>query len=110
MQEGRRYIVAIADASFCGVGWNHAMSGIVKQQTRQQVVRLVPYNGAVGPLGKGFLPDRVKQCAIHYRRLLTRQDLMLVFDLADIEVIDQHIIQRATTEWDPAACRTRRKL
>src|ERR1700737_2743439 len=30
MQERRRHVVAIADASFCGVGWNHAMPGIVK--------------------------------------------------------------------------------
>jgi hypothetical protein len=39
--------------------------------------------GAVGPLGEGFLPDRVKQRAIHDRRLLTlpgplNRDLSLV--------------------------------
>src|ERR1700737_2121522 len=37
MQAWRRHVVAIADASFCGVGWNHAMPGIVKQQSCQQV-------------------------------------------------------------------------
>src|ERR1700693_3921092 len=62
---------------------------------------------AVGPLGEGFLPDRLKQRAIHDWRLLTRQDLILVFDLADIEVIAQQVVQRAAAERDPAARRTR---
>ena len=61
--------------------------------------------GAVGPLGEGFLPDRLKQRAIHDRRLLARQDLILVFDLADIEVIAQHVVQRTAAERDAAAGR-----
>src|SRR6266404_385141 len=98
MQERRRDVVAIADASFRGVGWNHTMAGIIEQQPCQQIVRLATYDGAVGPLGEGFLSDRVKQRAIHDRRLLARQDLVLVFDLTDIEVITQQIVQRAMAE------------
>src|SRR6266478_6469652 len=109
MQERRRDVVAIADASFRGVGWNHTMAGIIEQQPCQQIVRLATYDGAVGPLGEGFLSDRVKQRAIHDRRLLARQDLVLVFDLTDIEVITQQIVQRATAERDAAARRTRRE-
>ena len=81
------------------------MAGIVEQQSRQQVIGFVAYDGAVRPLGEGFLPDRLKQRAIHDRRLLAGQDLILVFDLADIEVIAQQIVQRATAERDPAARR-----
>ena len=66
---------------------------------------LVACGCAVGPLGEGFLPHRVKQRAMHDRRLLTWQDLILVFDLADIEVVAQQVVQRAAPERDPAARR-----
>ena len=82
------------------------MAGIVKQQSRQQVVGFVPYDRAVRPLGEGFLPDGLKQRPIHDRRLLARQDLILVFDLTDIEVIAQHVVQRTTAERDAAASDT----
>src|SRR6266404_2198958 len=109
MQERRRHVVAIADASFCGVGWDHAVAGVVEQQSCQQVVGLVAYDGAVGPLGERFLPGCVKQRAVHDRRLLARQDLILIFDLADIEVVSQQIVQRATAERDATARRARRE-
>ncbi len=57
MQERRRYVVSIADACFCGVGCDHAMAGIVEQQSCQEVVGLIAYDGTVGPLGERFLPD-----------------------------------------------------
>jgi len=86
------------------------VAGIIKQQTRQQVVGLVAHDGAVGPLGEGFLPDRIKQRAIHDRRLLAGQNLILEFDLSNIEVVSQHVVQRATAERDPAARRPRGEL
>jgi len=89
MQERCRHVIAIADAGFGGVGRNHTMAGIVEQQPCQQVVGLAAYDGAVGPLGKCLLADCLKQRAIHDRRLPARQDLVFVFDLADIEVITQ---------------------
>ena len=70
------------------------------------MIRFVAHDGAVGPLGEGFLPDCVKQRAIHDWRLFAGQDLILVFDLADIEGIAQQIVQRAAAERDPAARRT----
>src|SRR5258708_5390283 len=73
----------------------------------QQVVGLVAYDDAVGPLGERFLPDCLKQPAVHDRWLLAGQDLILVFDLADIEVIAQQVIQSAAPEQDAAARRPR---
>ena len=105
----RRHVVAIADASFCGVSCDHAMAGVVEQQFCQQVLGFVADDGAVGPLGEGFLPDCVKQRVIHNWGLLAGQDLILVFDLADIEVVAQQVIQRAATERDATARRARRE-
>jgi hypothetical protein len=50
-----------------------------------------------------LLLDRIEQGALHDRRLLTRQDVALVFDLADIKPIAQEIEQRSPLEWDAAA-------
>src|SRR5260221_899466 len=85
------------------------MAGIIEQQPCQQLIGFVAHDGAVGLLGEVFLPDWVKQRAIHDRRLLARQDLILVFDLADIEVVTQQIVQRATAERDATARRARRE-
>src|ERR1700745_578641 len=70
----------------------------------------VAYDRAMGPLGEGFLADGLKQRAIHDRRLLAGQDLVLVFDLANIKVIAQQIVQRATAERDPATRSSRGEL
>jgi len=44
------------------MGRNHAMPGIVTQQSSQQVVGLITYDGRGGTIGRGiFLPDRLKQ-------------------------------------------------
>src|SRR3984893_16111585 len=91
MQKWGRRVVAVEDAGACCLGRGRAMAG------------LVAYDGAVGPLGEGFLPDCLKEGAIHDRRLLARQDLILVFDLTDIEMIAQHVVQRAAAERDAAA-------
>src|SRR5882762_3936451 len=45
---------------------------------------------------RDFCRTCLKQRTVHNRRLLARQDLILVFDLADIEVVAQQIVQRAT--------------
>ena len=79
------------------------MAGIVEQQPCQQMLSLVACGGAVGPLGEGLLPYRLEEDAIHDRRLLARKDFVLLFYLADIEVIAQHAVQRTTAERDAAA-------
>src|SRR5258708_27426768 len=74
------------------------------------MIGFVAADGAMRPLGKCLLSDRIKQRAIHDGRLPARQDLILVFDLADIEVVAQQVVQRATTERDATARRARREL
>src|SRR6266478_2727867 len=64
------------------------------------MVGFVTNDGAVRPLSEGFLPDCLEQRAIHDRGLLARQDLILVFDLAKVEVMAQHVVQRAAAERD----------
>src|SRR4051794_20871705 len=67
------------------------------------MVGFVANEGAVRPLSKGSLPNCVKQRAIHDRRLLAWQDLIFVFDLANIEVIAEQVVQCAPTERDSTA-------
>src|SRR6266850_4286485 len=74
------------------------------------MVGLAAHDGAVRPLGKRFLPNRFKQRTIYDRRLLTWQDLILVFDLADIEVVAQQVVQRAAAERNATACLARRQV
>jgi hypothetical protein len=73
------------------------------------LIGLVADYRAVRPLGEGFLSDSLKQGPIHDRRLLARQDLILVFDLADIEAVAQEVIQGTPAERDSAAGRSRRE-
>src|SRR6266481_7956524 len=81
----QRDIVAIADSSFGGVGRDHAVPGIVEQQAGQEMVGFGFGVISVGPLVGELLLNSIKKLPIHDRRLLTGQDLALVFDLADIE-------------------------
>src|SRR5258708_1915281 len=57
MQKRRRYVVAIAHASFCSVSCDHTMAGVIEQQSCQQVIRFVARDSTVGPLSEGLLPD-----------------------------------------------------
>jgi hypothetical protein len=41
MQERRRHVIAIADASFCGMGRHHSMAGVIEQQPCQQMSDLL---------------------------------------------------------------------
>ena len=50
-----------------------------------------------------LLLDRIKQGALHDRRLLAGRDLALISDLADIEPVAQKVEQRPPLEWDATA-------
>ena len=100
MQVRKRDVIAIADARFGGVGRNHAMTDIVEQKSGQQMVARVPRRGSSSPMIRELLLDRIKQRAIHDRRLFAGQDLVFVFDLTDIKTIAQQVEQRATAEGD----------
>ena len=74
------------------------------------MVGFVANDGAVRPLSEGFLPDRLEQRAVHDWGLLARQDLILVFDLPNIEVIAKQVVECTATERDATARRARREL
>src|SRR5258705_838284 len=87
----QRDVVAIADSSFGGVGWDHAVAGIVVQQARQELVGFGFGLISVRPLIGELLLNCIKELPIHDRWLLTGQDFTLVFDLADIEPVAYQI-------------------
>src|SRR4051812_36094479 len=66
------------------------------------MVGFAAHDGAVRPLSEGFLPDCLEQRAVDDGRLLARQDLIFVFDLADVEVIAEQVVKRAAAERDTA--------
>jgi hypothetical protein len=79
--------MAIADSSFSGVGWDHAVARIVVQQADQEMVGFGFGVISVGPLIGELLLNCIKKLPIHDRWLLAGQDFTLVFDLADIEPV-----------------------
>src|SRR5258706_11476401 len=87
----QRDVIAIANSTFGGVGWDHAVAGIVVQQARQEMVGFGFGVISVGPLIGELLLNCIKKFPLHDRWLLTGQDLALVFDLANIEPVAQQI-------------------
>src|SRR5258705_12310634 len=102
----QRDVIAIANSSFGGVGWNHAVARIVVQQARQEMVGFGFGVISVGPLIGELLLNCIKKLPIHDRWLLAGQDLILVFDLADIEPVAQQIEQRSEFEGNASMDRT----
>src|SRR5438874_12517913 len=60
MQVLKRDVIAIANAGLGGVGRNHAMAGVIEQESRQQMIARVPRRGPSSPLVREFLLDRIK--------------------------------------------------
>ena len=73
------------------------------------MIARIPHRGPMGPLVGQLLLDRIEQGPVHDGRLRARQDLVFVFDLADIEAVAQQIEQQAAAEENAAASRTRRE-
>src|SRR6201998_3004848 len=86
----------------------HPMAVAIKQQAGEEA-RLtmssarVPLGGVAGQLCLNRIPQRL----IDDRRVLTRMGLLLVDDLASIDTVLQHQIERAAGEWLAAAQATR---
>src|SRR5712671_1267244 len=74
----QRGVIAIADSSFGGMGWDHAVAGIVVQQARQEMVGFGFGVISVGPLIGKLLLNCIKKLSIHNRWLLPGQDFTLV--------------------------------
>src|SRR6267143_6247954 len=86
----------------------HPIAVAIKQQAGEEA-RLtmssacVPLGGVAGQLCLNRIPQRL----IDNRRVLTRMGLLLVDDLASINPVLQHQIERATREWLAASRATR---
>src|SRR6266404_3027267 len=102
----QRGVIAIADSSFGGVGWDHAVARIVEQQAGQEMVGFGFGVVSVGPLIGELLLNCLKKLSFHDHWLLAGQDFTLVLDLADIEPVTQQIEQRSAFEGDAAMGRT----
>ena len=98
----QRHVIAIADTSFGGVGWDHAVACIVEQEAAQEVVGFGFGVISVRPLVGELLLNCIKELPIHDHRLLAGEDFTLVFDLADIELVAQQIDQRSAFEENAA--------
>src|SRR6266404_1711872 len=80
----QRDVIAIANSTFGGVGWDHAVARIVVQQAGWEMVGFGFGVISVGPLIGEPLLNRIKKLPIHDRGLLAGQVFTLVFDLANI--------------------------
>src|SRR5258707_12355390 len=67
----QRGVIAIADSSFGGVGWDHAVTGIVVQQPRKEMVGFGLGMISVRPLIGELLLDSIKKFPVQDRWLLT---------------------------------------
>src|SRR5947199_2144828 len=86
----------------------HPMAVAIKQQAGEEArltmsCACVPLGGVAGKLCLNRIPQR----RIDDRRVLTRMGLLLVDDLAAIDAVLQHQIERAAREWLAAAPATR---
>src|SRR5258708_22134518 len=102
----QRDVIAVANSSFGGVGWDHAVARVVVQQAGQEMVGFGFTVISVGPLIGEFLLNCIKKLSVQDRGLLAGQDFTLIIDLADIEPVAQQIEKRAAAERDAATGRT----
>src|SRR6267142_5785210 len=86
----------------------HPIAVAIKQQAGEKArltmsCACVPLGGVAGKLCLNRIPQR----PIDDRRVLTRMGLLLVDDLASVDPVLQHQIERAAAEWLAAAPATR---
>src|SRR4029077_254839 len=90
------------------MAWRHPIAVAIKQQAGEEArltmsCACVPLGGVAGQL----CLDRIPQRLIDDRRVLTGMGLLLVDDLASIDPILQHQIERTAGEWLAASPETR---
>src|ERR1700738_1665863 len=86
----------------------HPIAVTIKQQAGEEArltmsCACVPLGGVAGKLCLNRIPQRL----IDDRRVLTRMGLLLVDDLASIDPVLKHQIERAAGEWLAASQATR---
>src|SRR5215471_7839837 len=90
------------------MAWRHPMAVAIKQQAGEEArltmsCACVPLGGVAGKLCLNRIPQRL----IDDRRVLARMGLRLVNNLAAIDAVLQHQIERAAREWLAAVQATR---
>src|SRR4029077_20266098 len=90
------------------MAWRHPIAVAIKQQAGKEArltmsCACVPLGGVAGQLCLNRIPQRL----IDDRRVLTGMGLRLVDDLASIDPVLQHQIERAAGEWLAASQATR---
>src|SRR5712675_301824 len=86
----------------------HPIAVAIKQQAGEEArltmsCACVPLGGVAGQLCLNRIPQRL----IDDRRVLTRMGLLLVDDLASVDAVLKHQIERAAREWLAASQATR---
>jgi hypothetical protein len=67
------------------------MTGVIKNQTGQEMAEGKPGSGLMTPLVREHRLDTIEQVTIQDRGLLARIDLPLVVDFANVETVAQQI-------------------
>src|SRR5215475_10325876 len=82
------------------MGRRHGIAVVVEQHAGEQARRASACAGvALGGVGGELRLDRVPQRLIDDRRMFAGMRLSLVKDLAAIEAVLQHQVERAAREW-----------
>src|ERR1700738_3136751 len=101
-------IVAVARALLYRMARRHPIAVAIKQQAGEEArltmsCACVPLGGVAGQLCLNRIPPRL----LDDRRALPRMGLLLVDDLASIDPVLQHQIERAAGEWFATSQATR---
>ena len=67
------------------------------------MIGFLPGQGLVGLMGRQLLLNGLEQGAVQDRRLLSRQDLTPVFDLADEKTVPEEVGEGSSSERDASA-------
>src|SRR5215472_5752700 len=93
-------IIAVARALFDCVARRHPVAIAIKQQAGEQARLASPWAGvARGGIGGKLLLNRIPHRLIDNRRVFAGVGLLLVDDLAPIETVPQHQVERTAREW-----------
>src|SRR5436305_520197 len=95
-----RDIVAVASSFLGRMGRRHAIAVAVEQHAGEQARLASACAGvALGGIGSELRLDRIPRRLIDDRRVFAGMGFSLVSDLAAIEAVLQHQVERAAGEW-----------
>src|SRR5207247_2212809 len=104
-------VIAVACAVLDRVARRHPVAFVIKQQPGEQARLASPFaRVALGEVDGKLRLNRIPQRLLDDRRVVARIGLFLVNDLAPIDAVLQHQVERAAREWlaTPEATRSAR--